>query len=138
LSIENERAELLCELGFTKTQAKLYLALLKFGKSDAKTLAKHSNVHRTEVYRALEELQKMGLVDKEIDLPIRFVAVPPALGLLNSIKKKREEIENIAEKTIDFIKQFELDPESSNNLREYNLKVIYGRKRILQKDKRAA
>ncbi len=135
MSIENERAELLCELGFTKTQAKLYLALLKSGKSDAKTLANNSNVHRTEVYRALEELQKMGLVDKEIDLPIRFVAVPPALGLLNSIKKKREEIENIAEKTIDFIKQFELDPESSNNLREYNLKVIDGRKRILQKIK---
>jgi len=135
LSLENEWAPTLHELGFTKTQAKLYLALLKFGKSDAKTLANNSNVPRTEVYRALEELQKKGLVDKEIDLPVRFVAVPPALGLLNSIIQKREEIENIAEKTVDFIKQFEPAQESSNNLQEYNITVIDGRKRILQKIK---
>ena len=135
MSIENDKADLLCELGFTKTQAKLYITLLKFGKSDAKTLANQSNIHRTEVYRALDELQKMGLVDKEIDLPIRFVAVPPALGLLNSIKKKREEMENIADKTIDFIKRFELYQESSDSLQEYNLKLIDGRTRILQKIK---
>jgi sugar-specific transcriptional regulator TrmB len=135
LNLENEWAKQLYELGFTKTQAKLYLALLKFGKSDAKTLANHSNVPRTEVYRALEELQKKGLVDKEIGLPVRFVAVPPALGLLNSVIQKREEIEKIAEKTVDFIKQFEYAQECSDNLKEYNITVIDGRKRILQKIK---
>jgi sugar-specific transcriptional regulator TrmB len=135
LNLENDGAQLLFELGFTKTQANLYLTLLKFGKSDAKTLATLSNVHRTEVYRALEELQKKGLVDKEIDLPIRFVAVPPALGLLNSINKKREEIENTAQKTVDFIKQFGSTPESTDNSQEYSIRVIDGRKRIAQKIK---
>ena len=135
LSLENEGPQLLCELGFTKTQAKLYLALLKFGKNDAKTLASHSNVPRTEVYRALEELQKKGLVDKQIDLPIRFVAVPPALALLNSIKKKREDIEDISEKTVDFIKCFGLTQESIDDQQEYNIMVIDGRKRILNKIK---
>jgi sugar-specific transcriptional regulator TrmB len=135
LNLENDGAQLLFELGFTKTQANLYLTLLKFGKSDAKTLATLSNIHRTEVYRALEELQKKGLVDKEIDLPIRFVAVPPALGLLNSINKKREEIENTAQKTVDFIKQFGSTPESTHNSQEYSIRVIDGRKRIAQKIK---
>lgn len=135
MSQEDVKAELLCELGFTRTQSKLYLTLLKFGKSDAKTLATQSNIHRTEVYRALEELQKKGLVDKEIDLPIRFVAVAPAVGLLNSIKKKREEIETTAEKTVDFIKQFESTTEEVNDSQEYNIRVIDGRKRIVQKIK---
>ena len=135
MSQENEKAQLLCELGFTKTQTKLYLALLKFGKSDAKTLANQSNVPRTEVYRALDELQKKGLVDKEIDFPIRFMAVPPALGLIDSIKKKREDVESIAEKTVSFIKQYGSTQENNNKLEEYNITIIDGRKRILQKIK---
>ena len=135
LSLEKDGAKVLHELGFTKTQANLYLSLLKIGKSDAKTLATHSNIHRTEVYRTLEELQKMGLVDKEIDQPIRFLAVPPAVGLLDSINKKREEIENTAQKTVDFIRLFGQMPKSVDNSQEYSIRVIDGRKRITQKIK---
>jgi HTH-type transcriptional regulator, sugar sensing transcriptional regulator len=54
--------EELQEFGLSNTEAKVYLALLEIGKSQAGEITKKSTVNRTNVYDALERLIKKGLV----------------------------------------------------------------------------
>ena len=50
------------ELGLSKNEVSVYLALLKLGQASANDIAKHSNVHRTNVYDTLKTLSEKGLV----------------------------------------------------------------------------
>lgn len=50
------------EFGLPNTEAKVYLALLELGKSQAGAITKKSGVNRTNVYDALERLIEKGLV----------------------------------------------------------------------------
>lgn len=52
----------LMEIGFSKNEAKVYHSLLRFGASTAGVIAAKSNVHRTNVYDALERLTEKGMV----------------------------------------------------------------------------
>jgi HTH-type transcriptional regulator, sugar sensing transcriptional regulator len=54
--------EELQEFGLSNTEAKVYLALLELGKSQAGEITKKSAVNRTNVYDALERLIEKGLV----------------------------------------------------------------------------
>jgi len=56
------RESKLIKLGFSKNEAKIYLALIKIGSSNAGLLATKSGVHRTNVYDALDRLIEKGLV----------------------------------------------------------------------------
>ena len=56
--VREEEALILTKLGFTQTQTRLYLTLLKIGNANGRTLAEHAKVPRSIVYRALDELQK--------------------------------------------------------------------------------
>lgn len=52
----------LLELGFNRNEALVYLALIKFGKSDANTLIRETKFHKNIVYDNLEKLIDKGLV----------------------------------------------------------------------------
>ncbi len=54
--------EQLESIGLTKTESKLYLALLDLGKSQAGVLSRKTGIHRRSVYDALERLIQKGLV----------------------------------------------------------------------------
>ena len=48
--------------GFTKTEAIVYVTLLKFGKMNGYKMAKELNISRSNVYQTLESLYKKGYV----------------------------------------------------------------------------
>jgi sugar-specific transcriptional regulator TrmB len=132
LTLLNYNFQLLQEIGLTKNQAILYLALLNNGETDAKTLSQTTHLPRTEIYRTLSELEEKGLVDRKIGLPLKFLAVPPSIGLQNSLEKKIIEVESTKQKTVEFIKSFQCK-ENSKDTSQYSIKLLNGRKRILQK-----
>ena len=134
MGLPKENIQLLIELGFTKNQASLYLALLTYGKSDARTLSLVTNVPRTEIYRNLSGLAEKGLVDKGIGLPSNFSAVSPSLGLQNALEKKIKEVKRTEAKTIEFIKSYSYKEDYQDNS-QYTIKILNGRKRIIQKIK---
>ena len=86
---------LLTQVGFTKTQSKIYLTLLKLKVPDAKTLSKAANVPKPEVYRTLNELQKMGLAEKHITKPIKYEATPLQFGLQILMAQKIQQCEKM-------------------------------------------
>ena len=63
------------KLGLTTNQGKLYLTLLRTGKTSGSILSKETKLARQEVYRLLNELQEKGLVEKIISAPLEFQAV---------------------------------------------------------------
>ena len=63
--LAEEDIQFLTDIGFTKTQAKLYLTLIKLGQTDGNSLGKSAEVPRQIVYRTLDELQNMGLIEKK-------------------------------------------------------------------------
>ena len=124
---------LLCQLGFTNAQADLYLLLLRIGRSDARSLSNNSDVARSALYRTLGELQKMGLVEKELSLPNKFKATPIEYGLQILMIQKTKEFEQFKAKTKKFLRKAQAFQEESIAEEEYKLIMIEGKERIIQR-----
>jgi len=130
VSFEEEDTHLLSEIGFTMNQAKLYLALLKLGKAEGKTLAKYSGAQKTVLYRTLNELHSMGLVERDITTPYKFKATPLKQGLQIIVNRSLERYKQNREKTEQFLlkKQHLEEVEEP----EYRLTTYEGKERITQ------
>ena len=133
---EEQDLQYLTEIGFTKTQAKLYLTLLRLGKTDGKTLSKNANASRTVVYRTLDELQKMGLVEKEITIPYKFKATPLKQGMQILLARRLQEYENYREKAENFLLRNDNYNQEMFQENEYKFNIVESSERILQIIKR--
>ncbi len=83
------------ELGLTLSQARVYLALLKLGThSNVKALSVHSKVARQDVYRTINELRELGLVEMVIANPALYWAIPlqETVAILMERKNQRTQI----------------------------------------------
>jgi sugar-specific transcriptional regulator TrmB len=76
-------------LGLTKTEAKIYLALVEIGKAQAGILSRKTGIHRRSVYDALERLIEKGLVSfiKENDKRFYLAEDPKRLDELAQLQK---------------------------------------------------
>ena len=74
------------QLGFTATDAKTYIALLRGHPATGYELAARSSVPRSAIYGVLRRLASLGLVNPIDDKPARYVPLPPErlLELLES------------------------------------------------------
>ncbi len=66
------------DFGLTRSQARSYLALLELGTTSVKEVAKFSNVARPDTYRALSDLQELGMVEKIVMFPTKYKPLPIA------------------------------------------------------------
>jgi len=94
-----EGAEVLVELGLTGRQARVYLALLKVGEAKAKAIADLSLVNRQEIYRIIDDLQQLGLVQRKVTTPTTFTATPLADVVKGLLAQKTNELNLIRQKT---------------------------------------
>lgn len=91
LALNDEEIQFMKDFGLTLCQAKVYLALVISGMSNAKEVSKISDVARQDSYRILFKLQEMGLVLKTISNPTMFKAIPirDALSILWEQRNKK-------------------------------------------------
>jgi sugar-specific transcriptional regulator TrmB len=111
--MENQHKNLtLTRLGLTSNQAKVYLALFRSGLSNAKGISKNSGVARSDVYRVMASLEKLGLVEKIISVPCKFraISIQDAFAILMERRKKVTSELHVT--TREILKQFK-----SNNAR---------------------
>jgi sugar-specific transcriptional regulator TrmB len=91
--------EILLRLGLTPSQGKVYLALVKLGTgSKGSVIAKVADVPRQDVYRTLDELQKIGIVQKTLENPAKFWGSPP-----------KEVVENLLERKMNYFSKLKKD-----------------------------
>ena len=84
---------LLAEVGLTKNEVKIYLALLKVGSTSTGPLIKETRIHASKVYEGLERLSAKGLVSHVIIANTKhFIAVNPD-RLIDFLKDKKKNIE---------------------------------------------
>jgi sugar-specific transcriptional regulator TrmB len=80
--------EALHELGLTPSQSKIYLILAQYGSSlTAKYIADLSQLARQDVYLILGQLFNLGLIEKELEYPTRYISVPIFLLLERKLDK---------------------------------------------------
>jgi sugar-specific transcriptional regulator TrmB len=101
-----ENLSVFTQLGLTIRQAQVYLANAQLGQATAKTISKHVQADRAEIYRAIIKLEKLGLVQRHITNPVTFKAAPITEAfsiLLQQNAEKHNQIQNEAKK---FIKEY--------------------------------
>ena len=113
--------KILEELGLSKNEAKTYLCLLKTGACAAGEIAKKSKLHRSNVYDALERLQKKGLVGHITKEDTKIYQASNPNTLLTMLKEKEIELKTMLP---NLILNYEL---SDKNL---NTRIQEGRQAI--------
>ena len=85
----------LSDLGFTKHEIEIYLALLEEGTSTAGKLATKTHIHRRTTYDTLNSLKEKGIVNCfEKDGIISFMAVAPE-RLLDICKERENRVSQL-------------------------------------------
>jgi sugar-specific transcriptional regulator TrmB len=93
--MKKDLADSLAIFGLDCDTANTYLACLKLGKSKANDIAKSAGLHRTVIYRHLEELVERSLVHVNVESGVRIFS-PANPGILGEIiKEKMQESEMI-------------------------------------------
>jgi sugar-specific transcriptional regulator TrmB len=119
-----EEVEVLVSLGLTRRQARVYLALLKAGDAKVKAIAGSSSVHRREVYRLLDDLSQLGLIQRNISTPMTFTPTPIAEGIKLLLKQRSSELNMLSQKAKQLTKK--LSQNSSSALSIIDLKPCFG------------
>lgn len=83
------------ELGLSPNEARIYEALLELGESSISSIATHTNIHRRNVYDAINRLAEKGFIVPVIDSKERrYVPVEPN-KFLEVIEEKRSKLQQI-------------------------------------------
>jgi len=99
----------LTRLGLTSNQTKVYLALLHSGLSTAKTVSKNSGVARSDVYRVMATLEKLGLVEKIISAPCKFRAISIHDAFVVLMERRKKVTSELQATTREILEKFKND-----------------------------
>ncbi len=75
--VEEKVVAAMKQLGFTATDARAYVALLKTNPATGYELATQSGVPRSAIYNVLKRLQSLGLINAVQEKPARYVPLAP-------------------------------------------------------------
>ena len=97
LTLEKIRNELI-NFGLTKSQAKVFIYLGKYGSKTASEIAKALQLPRTETYHLVNSLQNLGLVVAELAHPTKYSAMEMNAAISTLVKQEQERIDILATK----------------------------------------
>jgi len=87
--------EQLKEAGLTENEAKLYIALLRLGPSNAGLISKRSGLHRRVVYDTIALLSEKGLVGYILKNNVRLFQAANPKKIVELIREKEESVSEI-------------------------------------------
>jgi len=97
LTLEKIKNELI-NFGLTKSQAKVFIYLGKYGSKTASEIAKALQLPRTETYHLVNSLQNIGLVVAELAHPTKYSALEMKKAITTLVHQEQERIDNLANK----------------------------------------
>ena len=87
--------EILQELGLTKREIRVYLALLELGLTTTGPIIKKSKVPNSKIYEVLESLQNKGLISWVIKGKTKYFQASSPKQLLTLLKDKQRRVEEV-------------------------------------------
>jgi sugar-specific transcriptional regulator TrmB len=106
------------DLGLTLTSARIYMALVKYGTLELSTLAKMAHIARPDTYRNLKKLQEMGLIEKILEKPTKYQAIPKKEALSLLLDAKTDEFREVEKETRFLIETAEPEKADISELTE--------------------
>jgi len=113
---------LLQKYGLTKTQAQIFIHLIKAGACSVGELSKSLKTNRMNIYRNLKSMENIGLVSVIPGRPMKFSAVPIDIALntlLSAAKSKVLEMESSYATILEAISKI------SEQQREYTIEAKF-------------
>ncbi len=108
-SMQEKGIQTLGGFGLTALQAKVYLSIVKREKTTIKNIAKISKVARQDTYRVLNDLHKLGLVEKIIATPTEYKATPLKEAIAILAERRYKENKVLEQEATELISQFNQD-----------------------------
>jgi len=84
--------QVLFQIGLTKNEAKVYLALLELGESKTGQILRKAGLNSGKIYEILESLQKKGLVSSVIKDKVRCFSYAEPKRIIDYLEEKKQEI----------------------------------------------
>ncbi len=126
MDVQKEKiAALLRTLGVEDEHVQIYLSLIEYGEMTTLELSRATNISRTQIYRLLEEMKKLALVEEVVDAKRMKTRAVGVEGLERLVKEQEEKVKKVNA----------LLPEITSlltgaaGLREQNTKVLFYRGR---------
>src|SRR5262244_1065569 len=92
-----QKLELLEQVGLTGYERKALVALMVHGVADADTLCREGEVPTSKIYRAMEKLSQMGLVEIQPTRPKLYSALPSDEVVNRLVEIARQNAEQFAQ-----------------------------------------
>lgn len=103
--------ENLTKLGFSPSETKIYLHLIKTGSSYPKKISAETGINRTNVYEALDRLISKGVISFIIKNKLRWFEAKSPNSLLSLVGEKEEEIKKTKDQILKDIKELGTAPD---------------------------
>jgi len=116
------------EIGLTRNEARVYLALLEIGTTSSKAIIEKTSLHRQLVYDALDMLIEKGLVSFISEAKRKYFKASEPENLLEIFDKKQQEIEKQKKEFSSMVK--ELRELQEKHEEEQGAEVFRGKKGI--------
>jgi sugar-specific transcriptional regulator TrmB len=91
--------DLLEELNLSRDERSALAALMALGVADAATLCREGDIASSKIYRAMEKLAELGLVQVQPTRPKQFAALPADAVVDRTVELARERAERFAQGT---------------------------------------
>jgi len=137
LTLDKIRNELI-NFGLTKTQAKVFIYLGKYGSKTASEIAKALQLPRTETYHLVNSLQNIGLVLAELAHPTKYTAKDMKEAISTLVTQEQERIDNLATKTDSIAEMWEDIPYfavETDESKSEKMQLLHGTGPIINKIK---
>jgi sugar-specific transcriptional regulator TrmB len=85
----------LMDIGLSKNEAKIYIALNELGSTTIGDIAKESKIHRSNVYDAIEGLVQKGLASFILKDKVKYYQPTDSSNLFNMIQEKEEKVKSL-------------------------------------------
>jgi predicted DNA-binding transcriptional regulator len=106
--------EKLLEIGFTKTEAEIYLALLEHSRLTPASISRITGINRTTVYAAAAELVKRSVVIEDLSGKTKYLVALEPTSLLGEVEKESRKIRRQEQTVKSLIPELDLLPKSNN------------------------
>lgn len=111
-------------IGLTKNEIKIYLALLDIGLTSSGAIIKKTRIHTSKVYDGLERLSEKGLVTHIIKANTKYFKAVNPDRLIDFIRDKKKKLEEQEKEALSIIPQ--LKSKQKSDLDETQAEIFKG------------
>lgn len=98
------------KLGFSPSETKVYLHLLRYGASYPTRISSETRINRTNVYEALERLVSRGVVSFIMRNKVKWFEAKDPQSLLSFFSEREEKIQQLKNELMEDIGSLKLPP----------------------------